>query len=428
MQHTEEWLQTLNKDISERALVLRGKTLTQLEPWLPWLRAPVELEGWLNPMEVPLTWRYLLNFLVALGPDSILIPCGGDAAILWNSDSIVIRAPHQSWIWSRVIDSWDPAGWHIRERIEWWEHGRLQQAARMDWGLFEQWQHPYGTEEWRITVTADFRTTLMEWWQRLADRLGTHPLKVSWRQEHLRHPDNILGLPVRLSGLGVNICGDQSDFWSAVSHWPEPRGLRAFMQWSSPHWNSWWSTRVSLKRWKQGTKLEAHYTLNQRPLTWHAVKAMRHEMHHFPIFHLQSILDPDAVSDRHTWISLMERATASRWKEQAVQRMQAYPWPRLQSIQIPLRIRLGRLWVIDRLSSHPGIWTIRHRSLPVAIEVYWPKKNHAGNLTITFRNQISASLYDVDPRSDIDRFSLNRRYWATVIVHHVLPLLEGLFV
>ncbi|OLZ09567.1 hypothetical protein [Sulfobacillus thermosulfidooxidans] len=427
VQQTEEWLRGLQKDITARTLLLKGKSLTQLEPWLPWSQSPLELEGWLNPMEVQLTWRYLLHFLVASGPDSLFIPCGGDAWIAWNPRTVIVRAPHNSWIWSHVIDSWDPAAWRTLDQIEWWEQGRLQQAARTDFGVFEQWQHPYGMEEWRINAADNHESILQLWWQQLANRLGTRPVKVSWRQEQLHNPNTILGLPVRLSWLGLKISGDQSQFWDGVSHWPEPRGLRATMQWSSPRWNAWWSTQVSLKRWKQGTRLEAHYTLNQRPLTRHAVKIMRQEMHHFPIFHLQSVMTPPVYSEQHTWMSLTERAQASRWKEMATENLKGYSWPRLPAMRIPRRIRLGSSWMIDKLSSHTGMWTIRHRSLPLAVQIHWPRKNHAGNLTVTFLNQISASLYDLDPRSDIDRFSLNRRYWASVIVHHILPVLERIF-
>ncbi len=426
LEQTEEWLQNLNKDVTERTLFLRGKTLAQLEPWLPWLRSPVEMEGWLDPMEVQLTWRYLLEFLVDSGPDSIMIPCGGEAAVQWSSDKITVRAPHHSWLWSHVIDSWDPAAWPVEERVEWWEHGRLQQAARTHWGLFEQWQYPYGMEEWRIHVNHNFRAALRVWWQQLAKRLGSRTLKVSWRKESPDNPDRLLGLPVRTAFVGIQISGNEPEFWPAVLRWPEPRHLRAVMHWFSPAWNAWWATRVSLKRWKQGTRLEAQYTLSKRPLTKNAVRIIRQEMHHFPIFHLQPVMMADTVHIHHGWSALVERAEASQWKEQVTNHLNTYSWPRPQSKRIPRRIRLSSSWTVDRLSSHRGMWTIKHQTLPLTLQIYWPRRNHAGNLTVTFQNQVTASLYDLDPRSEIDRFSLNRRYWAAIVVYRILPMLEQL--
>ncbi len=426
MKQTEEWLRILDKKVTHRTLVLQGKTMAQLEPWLPRLRSPIELEGWLDPMEVQLTWRYLIEFLVNSGPDSIMIPCGGDAAVQWVPGRIIVRAPHNSWIWSHVTDSWDPAAWPVKERVEWWEHGRLQQAARTQWGLFEQWQYPYAVEEWRIHVSRDFSSALEAWWQQLAKRLGNRPLKVTWKKEEAENPHKILGLPVRLTLVGIKISGDEHGFWSSVLHWPEPRQLRAVMHWFSPEWNKCWSTRVSLKRWKQGTRLEAQYTLNHRPLTKDAVRIMRHEMHHFPIFHLQPVMTSDIARTSQGWAGLVDRATASQWKEQVTNQLIAYSWPRPQFMRIPPRIRLGSSWIIDRLSSHPGIWSLKHRFLPLTVQIHWPRKNHPGNLTVTFRNQISANLHDLDPRSDIDRFSLNRRYWIAIIAYRILPLLEQL--
>ncbi len=426
MNQTEEWLRALDKKITHRTLLLKGRTMAQLEPWLPWLRSPIEVEGWLDPMDIQPTWRYLIEFLANSGPQSLLIPFGSDATVQWSPERIVVRAPHHSWIWSYVTDSWDPAAWPVEERVEWWEHGRLQQAARTEWGLFEQWQHPYGMEEWRIRVHRDFGSTLEVWWQQLAKHLGSRPVKVSWRKEQSDDPHKILGLPIRLASAGIQISGDEPGFWPAVLHWPEPRHLRAIMHWFSPQWNACWSTRVSLKRWKQGTRLEAQYTLNERPLTKDAVRIIRQEMHRFPIFHIHPVMTSESIHTAHGWAALVERSRASQWKERITYKLKSYSWPRPQFMHIPQRIRLSPSWAVDRLGSHPGMWTVKHQSLPLTVQIYWPRKNHAGNLTVTFRNQISASLHDLDPRSEIDRFSLNRRYWAAIIAYRILPLLEQL--
>jgi hypothetical protein len=423
VEQTEEWLQSLHKDVTTRSLILKGRSIAQLEPWLPWIRAPLEIEGWLNPMEVHLTWRYLLQFLVASGPDAIVIPCGGDAVVSWTPGAITIRAPHDTWVWAYAIDSWDPAGWAVTDRVEWWEHGRLQQAARTPWGLFEQWQYPYGMEEWRLIADAPFFGRILAWWEQLAERLGTRPVKVSWRQEPEHSPHSILGLPVRVNWFGLKISAEQPEFWSAVRTWPEPKGLRAEMQWWSPLWNEFWGTKVTLRRWRQSTRLEAQYTLLRGTLQKRAVKLIRQEMHRFPIFHMQAVIASQIRYDAQTWQGLEERAHASQIKEELIAQLRQYPWPVVANFDPAGRIRLPEGWMIDRLSSHKGVWTLRHQDRPVRVQVFWPRKQHAGNITVIVANQVNATLQDLDPHALIDRFSSNRRYWVHVVAKHLLPAL-----
>lgn len=424
VEQTEEWLQSLNKKVASRILSLGSKSMALLDPWIPLLRSPMEVVGWLDPMEVQLTWQYLLHFLAASGPDSIVIPFGGDAAVTWQPGSITIRALRDTWIWALAVDSWDPAGWHLTDRVEWWEHGRLQQAARTQWGLFEQWQHPYGMEEWRLSANPGTHGQLMGWWEQLAHRLGSRPLKVSWRQEHSHDPHNILGLPVRVTWLGLKISADQADFWTALPQWSEPFGLRAAMHWSSPHWNEFWGTNVTLKRWRQSTRLEAQYTLLKGSLHKNAIKMMRQEMHRFPIFRVQPVGAGHTPDNTHSWGSLVRRAGAAEFKENLAAKLTQYPWPTPRDFSAPARIRLPQGWVLDRLSSRPGVWSLRHRGLELAVQVFWPRAYHAGGVTVTIGSQVNASLFDLDPRARIDRFSPDRRYWAYVVAEHILPALS----
>ncbi|AUW93754.1 hypothetical protein BXT84_07180 [Sulfobacillus thermotolerans] len=424
MERTEEWLQRLNRGVASRVLTLAGNSPTLLAPWTPWLRAPMEIVGWLNPMEVQLTWQYLLHFLAASGPDSVVIPCGGDAVVSWQPGTITIRAPHNTWVWALATDSWDPAGWHFHDRVEWWKHGRLQQAARTHWGIFEQWQHPYGIEEWRLRADSGAEEQLTVWWEKLANLLGSRPVKVSWRQEHSRNPHNILGLPVRVAWLGLKIAVDSDSLQQGVAQWPEPLGLRASMHWSSPQWNPFWSTRVVLKRWRQTTRLEAHYTLLKSPLHKSAVKTMRQEMHRFPIFRVQPVEARSVEDNPSSWLTLVNRARFAFFKEHLMTSLRSYPWPAVREVRLPTRIRLPLEWRLDRLGSRDGVWAIRHQRLPLVVMVHWPRPHHAGGVTVTIGGEVHASLSDLDPYTRIDRFAQDWRYWAYMLSQHLLPAID----
>ncbi|MHB1610116.1 MAG: hypothetical protein ACYCT0_00325, partial [Sulfobacillus sp.] len=130
VRHTERWLRSLGKEVASRQLTLGARSLRQLNAWQGWQQGPLVLEGWFDPMSVELTWRYLIEFLADWGPHSIRIPCGGDAEVRWSPGHLTIRAPHLSWVWQKIEESWELSQWERQDLTEWHETAHPYRAWR----------------------------------------------------------------------------------------------------------------------------------------------------------------------------------------------------------------------------------------------------------------------------------------------------------
>lgn len=417
---TENWLKSLGKSIERRDLVLRARGLSLLRPWTAWQTQPLTVEGWLYPMDIRLTWDYLLEFLTALGPDSIWIPCGGDSLITWHPRGMTIRAPRDSWIWALVEEVWDPASWHPLDEIEWWVEGCPQNARRFSWGFVESRVVANGWEEWRLVAEEDQSPVVATLWRQLVERLGSRPVRVRWRQERLGPEESLLGLPVRYTMVEMLIPGtDPATFIRDLSNTHDLYGLRVWMQWLIPQWNRHWGTRVTLRKWKQSSRLEAHYWPKTMD-TSGAVRQMRREIRRLPILDMRPVLFE--VDSLDSWDALKRRGNEWHRLERLAAELTNVRWPHKFS-DYPDRIRVPEPWQWSFLESQRGTWVLSHPS-GLRIAITWPVRGHPGTLNIRLAHVLGLHLKDMDPWMTINRFNQDWRYWATLLTDYLIPRVE----
>lgn len=412
--NTEHWLQTLNKDVGQRQLELTTQSPRLLTPWIFEQRQPVHMEGWLYPMEAGLTWQYLTGFLSANGPDYLLIPLGTNGGITWSTDRIVIRAPRQSWVWLWVEEIWDPASWQPVEELEWWFEGRLYRAYNLGDVIVEERVAGPGMEEWVVTRGIP-GADLLRWWSQLVWKLGSHSVRVGWRDEFFSLEQRLLGLPVQHVKARLRLTGNYG-YLTQSHEWPPPKGLKAQFEWDIPTWDSHWNVHLVLNKWKHASRLEAKYQLQSSDNTA-AFRHLRHQQKSLPIFRLQPIMD---IERPREWSRLKEVSLQYHQLEALQRNLTQYPWPE-QILESPRRIRLAPEWKPVWSESEPGKWTFVHQHSQLRLQISWPKYAYAGDITMHFDKTYSFGLDAIDPLHRINRGSTDWRYWALVAKDWVMP-------
>lgn len=411
---TEEWLFNEGKAVSSRRLLLRSRTMRALSPWLGFQTQPLAIDAWLDPMDTTVTWTYLVRFLVEMGPERIWVPCGNDAWVGWSPQQLTIRASRESWLWTLAEDIWDPASWSEHTGLEWWAEERLQHAVRMPWGISEQRAWPTGWEEWTLSAAPEDLTPL---WLTLADRLGSRPLRVKWRQEAASDSETLLGLKARYITCDLSASGD-GQWLKTLGQGPDPVHIRAQMVWTMPAWSQDWSTVLTLRRVQRGTRLEATYNPRQ-PMRLSAWRSLRRDRRRIPILQMRPLVL--SVEPKDSWDRLVAEAQSHHRRDRLAQFLENAVWP-AEGSSAPTRLRLPAAWRIRRWASQPGLWVI---ALGDGLEVHieWPTPHHPGNVGVSIPGSAPLPMNSWVRHSGFKRLSRDRRYWATWVVQSLLPLL-----
>lgn len=422
IQQTDDWLAALGKEVTGRRLTIRSRSLRQLTPWEAAINQPLKLEGWLTPMSVDLTWRYLVEFLVQQGPDHLLIPVEGDAHVAWDGRLLTIQAPRHSWLWRTIEEVWNPFAWSPTATEEWWEGHEPFFAQRYGWGFMSQTTPRPLWEEWQLGADQGHECLLQALFTSLLTRLGARRVRVRWHQETFPHAELLLGLPIRLREITLDIVDPQ------LLLPPHRRlgmtGLKSYMAWEIPRWNSQFSNTLILRRWRHDSRLEAHYRV-VNPISGHEAshRAFRQERHMLPIFRWYPV---QKTPLSRSWHDTVERARAHQRLDQLASFLSSRPWPTPRgSEEIPSRLRFDHtLWRQDPIRSQPGTWVYTHRAGPEVV-VSWPKHEHPGHLAIQWTGSAtSQGLEVIDPTRTIATQTKNWRYWAWLMTQHVMPLIE----
>lgn len=415
-QDTEEWLSTLNKAVSSRQVVVSSRSWPLLQPWLAWQRAPLLLEGWFYPVDVDLTWTYLLQFLMEQSPHSVVIPCGSDAWVRWTADQVTIHAPLNSWVWEVVQAVWRPRSWESLADHSWQIAGRLQQAHRYAWGIGEFLRMGPQFEEWRITAQAD---RLVGWWRALVERFGPRAMRVIWSQEQYLGREQLLGLPVHVKRIELVTGQIEADQWRNLVKMPT-RGIKVRARWDIPRWNGHWENQLELRKWQQSSRLHAHF----RPISsdmMGALRTMRREIRRLPLLQVSPLeleMSPMTGWPRVTWISYQYQQ-----REKVRQWMLSHPW--LQASRWPVRIRLTHpRWFISPVESNWREW-VCVRSDGTRILVAMPRYHYPGNVTLSIPGTVAMTLNELDPEQRLDRYKKEWRYWAAFVALHLIPQIEN---
>lgn len=419
---TENWLDTLGKDIVARRLTLRSRTVRALEPWLQHQSKPLAIDAWLDPMDITVTWNYLVRFLAEMGPERVWIPCGDDAWVGWTADQLVIRASRESWLWALVEDVWDPASWTNHDELEWWADNRLQTARRMAWGTSVNRSWATGWEEG--TLSADptvpgSRETLMNLWVRLSERLGSRPVRVKWLQETAPSQEQLLGIKARYITCDLTVNGDGRYWLDRLRQTPEPSHLRAHATWQIPTWSPEWGTIMTLRRVQRGSRLEATYS-PRAPLSTDSWRALQQERRQIPILQIRPLLRGFDPEDR--WQQLQVEAARHVELERLTTFLKEYSWPE-KPVVPEKRVRPPERWSIWRWASQPGLWVVRSTD-GVEIQVEWPTRAHPGNIGIALEGASPIPMNEWARESRFKRLSHDRQYWTTWIAHILIPAVE----
>lgn len=413
---TEGWLMHEGRQVSQRELTLRARTMRALRPWLHAQNKPLTIDAWLDPMEITVTWHYLINFLADLSPNRIWIPCGNDSWVGWTPGQLVIRATRQSWLWAIVEDVWDPAGWQERCELEWWADGRLQHVVRVPWGISEQRVWSTGWEEWTLTADPEHLRPL---WLGMAERLGARPLRVRWSQETLPVDETLLGLRARYLTCELTVSGRGPDWLTPLLWTPQPTHVRAQAVWAMPKWHPEWAIVMTLRRVQRGTRLETTYTPRGTigPQVW---KSLQRERRQIPILQIRPLFSHVQTDD--LWERLQSEAGRHHRQELLAQHLKAATWPSIPTTDCR-RIRLRPGWSIRRWASQPGLWVIGNDA-DVEVAIEWPTEAHPGNIGVGVANTDAIAMNEWIRNSHFQRLSRNRHYWAHWINQVLLPVLE----
>ncbi len=420
---TEAWLEAEGKQVRGRQLTLRSRGLRALAPWLVYQSQPLAIDAWLDPMDITVTWNYLVRFLVELGPERVWIPCGDDAWVGWTPQKVTIRAARESWLWALVEDVWDPASWSSEEELEWWAEGRIQHARRLPWAISEHRSWMTGWEEASITQHQAGRRaseTLTLLWMRLAERLGARPVRVKWLQEKPSDGEQLLGIKARYVSCDLGIVGSGSQWLDALAEAPEPLHIRAQATWTVPHWSPDWATVMTLRRVQRGSRLEATYA-PRGPLSRVSWQTLQRERRQIPILQIRPLALAEEQSER--WEQLQVEAESYQHRERLTAFLRDYAWPE-GGLAVPDRIRLRGGWTIWRWGSQSGLWVLRS-SKGLEVHIEWPTQAHPGHLGVAVQGSQPIAMSDWVRQSRFKRLTHNPRYWAAWVVGRLLPALEA---
>lgn len=416
---TERWLQLEGKSVQSRGLTFRARGLRALGPWLPFQSQPLAIDAWLDPMDIAVTWTYVVRFLAELGPERVWIPTGEDAWVGLQGDQMIIRASRESWLWALVEEVWDPACWTSQDELEWWAEGRIQHVRRLPWAISEERSGLTGWEEWTLTAFPSSQNSLRELWMALAERLGSRPVRVKWLQERVPEAEKLLGLPARFVSCEMSIPGTSHDWLASLKGTPEPQHVRAAVRWHVPRWSTGWETTVTLRRVQRGTRLEATYapTTELTGAHWRTLKRERRQV---PILQIRPLSPSHDSVD--PWSLLAREADSHHHREQVARFLKAYRWPVKDGVKIP-RLRLAPGWSIWRWGSQVGIWVFRSRA-GLEIQVEWPTEAHPGHIGVSALSSPPIGMSDWVGKSRFNRLSHDYRYWAEWIVRVLMPALD----
>lgn len=420
---TEWWLRHEGKEVQTRELTMRSRGTRALDPWFRFQSTPLVIDAWLDPMDIAVTWSYLVRFLAELGPLRVWIPCGDDAWVGWTGQQLTIRAARESWLWALVEDVWDPASWPCDQELEWWAEGRIQHARRLPHLVSEQRGWMTGWEEWTLSPlisegTAKSRLTAL--WVSLAERLGARPVRVKWRQETPPNDgEKLLGIPARYVSCDLKIHGYEAGWLRGLGETPDPMKIRTQAVWTIPEWSHVWATSVTLRRVQRGTRLEATYQPTAA-LDRAAWRDLQHDRRQVPILQIRPLARGPAEPVR--WRALEDEAFSHRRREQLTTLLQQYRWPPAD-VEPGARIRLQAPWVIWRWGSQSGLWVLQ---LPGGLEVHieWPTESHPGNVGIVIPGAPPIAMSEWVRKSGFKRLSHDTRYWASWVAGVLLPVLE----
>lgn len=419
---TDDWLARLGKEVVHRHLTVRARSLRQVTPWDSVINQPIQLEGWLTPMAVGLTWRYLVEFLVPKGPDHLLIPVDADAHIEWDGHLLTIEAPRQSWLWRTIEEVWDPFSWPAINVEEWWEGHDPFLAQRFAWGFMLQTSPRPLWEQWQLSANRGHELVLQKLFTRLVSALGDRRMRVRWHQESLPAAELLLGLPIRLREITLRIADPDPRLWQR--HHIGLMGLKAHMAWEIPRWSHQFANTLILRRWRHDSRLEAHYRVVDAVFgSEDSHRAFRQERHLLPIFTWYAV---EQAPVSHSWPDTVGRAAIHQRLDQLATFMDSRPWPQLGVHDtLPTRLRFDRsLWRHDPIRSQPGVWVFLHES-GAEVVVSWPKHEHPGHLAVRWAGiQTTHGIKILDPVGPSVKGAQGWRYWAWLTTHHAMPLVE----
>jgi len=415
---TEEWIGALGKSVSERKLFFRARGLRALAPWLSFQLQPIVIDAWLDPMDISVTWNYLVRFLAELGPERVWIPCGEDAWIGWMKHQIVLRASHESWVWALVEDVWDPASWLHEQELEWWSEGRIQHARRLPWGISEQRSWLTGWEEWTISEE-NASGSLVALWLKLVERLGARPVRVKWLQESASKPEQLLGIKARYVSCDMTITGSGVRWLEPLARTMEPTHIRTHVTWGMPDWTTHWSTHVTLRRVQRGSRLEATY-LPRAHLTGEAWNELQRERRQIPILQIRPLALVRTTEPR--WRQLEDEAQSHSDRDRLISYLTTYHWPKTFERESP-RLRMPSGWTLNRWESQQGLWVVEEPH-QVKVQIEWPTEAHPGHLGIIVEHASVIPMNEWIRESHFQRLNTDRRYWAEWISHVLLPALQ----
>lgn len=418
--NTEAWLASEGKHVAERQLTMKARGVRALTPWLPFQSQPLAIDAWLDPMDIAVTWRYLVQFLAQMGPERVWIPCGDDSWVGWTGQQLTIRAARESWLWALVEDVWDPASWTSVEEREWWSEGRIQHARRLPWATSEQRSWMTGWEEWTLSREpgTNDAVALTKLWSGLAERLGARPIRVKWLQEQASDEEKILGIRARYVSCDLIVQGDDRHWLDGLDATPEPFRIRTQATWRVPNWSEGWSTTMTLRRVQRGSRLEATYSPDG-PLSPRGWRALQRERRQIPILQMRPLSSEMASPSR--WQALADEAQSHHDREQLSGFLQSCAWPKLTD---PVsRLRLSDRWTIWRWGSQTGLWVLRSTS-GLEVHIEWPTTTHPGHLGVSVAGAPPIAMSEWVRQSGFKRLSHDTRYWGNWVVRVLLPMLE----
>ncbi len=404
------------RQVETRKLMIRARGIRPLMPWLAFQTAPLGIDAWLDPMEIGVTWTYLVQFLGELGPERVWIPCGEDSWVGWSPKRLTIRAARDSWLWLLAEDVWDPAAWSHGQELEWWAEGRPQHAVRLPWGTSEQRSWSTGWEEWTVRGEANHINAL---WLALAPRLGARPLRVKWRQEVAPASETLLGLKARYIACDlVSDGGRDSEWLNRIGESPEPLYVRTQAIWTIPEWTEHWSTIMTLRRVQRGTRLEATYSPRQ-PMRRESWKSLQRERRRIPILQMRPLVLGGGSKD--LWEQLTQESEGCQRQDRLIKFLNSTHWPSLGASCS--RVRLAPGWSIKRWASQVGLWVIEYQDL-LEVSIEWPSSAHPGNIAISSNGATPVSMNEWVRASHFHRLNRDPRYWAHWISSVFLPVLQ----
>lgn len=406
---TQKWLEKSDFPPEPPQIAIAGRGIVPAREWSGEGAQAAWQSGWLDPIEVRVTWDYFQTFLPSGSLQSVWIPYGGEAYVRFTPPGrLEVVAPSHSLIWQTLVNRWDPAAWPALDELEWWQDGRPQLARRLPWGMWLQKSPRVGWQAWDLIAEPSGTATLGLLWRQLSRALGVRRQKLIWRTARIVPEERLGGIPVRLEGMRLRFASlDRVP--RALAERPL-RGVNLSAHWRFPRWNAAWRARMELSRCRSGAKLSAVFSPRGTIAGCDPVRErwLRSEWRQLPILGMSAL--PEIVEQPRLWEQAERLAGAYHDAESLAAYCRSRLWTKAAG-SFAARRRAPSEWMVSRLLSRTGHWVLLHRRGRVAITLDWPQGAHPGHLSVDVAGVVSVGLDDLAGSRRVDRWSRNRHYW-----------------